>query len=412
MGKSGFLLAMALGLSSIAALAEERFDLPQLEAMALENNRNVRAANDTIEAARFGIVTASAFPNPEIEVLGGSSRPRVAGGESGSARAIAITQPIDLPGRRAARIAVAEAGLDVTAHAGASFRQRVLAEVRQRYFDVLRREAELLNSREDLALVQAVRGRIALRVDLGESPRFDLIRADAETKSAEMRAQAGGFRVLQARVQLQQAVGLALPEDFSLAGRLSDVPAVQDEVLLRRQMLASNPEIRRAEAEARRAGSAVEFEKMRRLPTLAVRGVVDEDPEVRDSRIGVVVSIPIWDQRRGPVGEAAAQLSRARNELEAQSFALPQALSAAYQQHKIAGAQVAALETGILKEAEAALRAAEAAYKFGERGFLEVLDAQRVFRAARTELIAARFELASAWVEIERLLASNERVQP
>ena len=64
-----------------------------------------------------------------------------------------------------------------------------------------------------------------------------------------------------------------------------------------------------------------------------------------------------------------------------------------------------ALESGIVRQAESALRVAEAAYRFGERGFLEVLDAQRVFRAARSELIAARYELATAWVEIERLRA-------
>jgi cobalt-zinc-cadmium efflux system outer membrane protein len=51
---------------------------------------------------------------------------------------------------------------------------------------------------------------------------------------------------------------------------------------------------------------------------------------------------------------------------------------------------------------------AEAAYRFGERGFLEVLDAQRVFRAARAELITGRYELAAAWVEIERLRAIPE----
>ena len=65
-----------------------------------------------------------------------------------------------------------------------------------------------------------------------------------------------------------------------------------------------------------------------------------------------------------------------------------------------------ALESGIVRQAESALKVAEAAYRFGERGFLEVLDAQRVYRAARVELIAARFELASAWVEMERLRAS------
>ena len=45
--------------------------------------------------------------------------------------------------------------------------------------------------------------------------------------------------------------------------------------------------------------------------------------------------------------------------------------------------QVVALESGILKQAEAAVKVVEAAYRFGERGFLDVLDARRVFRAAR-----------------------------
>jgi cobalt-zinc-cadmium efflux system outer membrane protein len=119
----------------------------------------------------------------------------------------------------------------------------------------------------------------------------------------------------------------------------------------------------------------------------------------------VIVTIPIWDRRSGPVGEAAAQLSRARNELEANEFSLGQTLEVAYQQYGIAQTQVVALESGIVRQAQSALRVAEAAYRFGERGFLEVLDAQRVFRAARSELIAARYELASAWVEIERLRA-------
>ena len=50
---------------------------------------------------------------------------------------------------------------------------------------------------------------------------------------------------------------------------------------------------------------------------------------------------------------------------------------------------------------------AEAAYRFGERGILDYLDAQRVYRAARSDLIAARYELRSADVEIARLLAAH-----
>jgi cobalt-zinc-cadmium efflux system outer membrane protein len=53
---------------------------------------------------------------------------------------------------------------------------------------------------------------------------------------------------------------------------------------------------------------------------------------------------------------------------------------------------------------------ADAAYRFGERGFMEVLDAQRVLRTVRTELVAARFEQQAALIEIERLRgADSER---
>jgi cobalt-zinc-cadmium efflux system outer membrane protein len=137
-----------------------------------------------------------------------------------------------------------------------------------------------------------------------------------------------------------------------------------------------------------------------------LKGGYDDDPDMRTSRLGVVVSLPLWDRRSGPVDEASAQLARSRHALAAQEFSLDQQLAVAYQQYEIALTQVTTLESGIVRQAENALRIAEAAYRFGERGFLEVLDAQRVYRASRAELIAARFELAAAWVEIERLRAA------
>jgi cobalt-zinc-cadmium efflux system outer membrane protein len=56
-----------------------------------------------------------------------------------------------------------------------------------------------------------------------------------------------------------------------------------------------------------------------------------------------------------------------------------------------------------LPEAEAALRVAQAAYRFGERGILDVLDAQRLLRTVRADLIDARFRLQAAAVELEFL---------
>lgn len=401
-------LLFILGMSATLAVAQPEYDLAKLEAAALESSRSVLAAREQISAARHAVVSAGAFPNPELEYLSGTQRARGPGGNPGNARSVALTQPLDLPWRRSARIAAAEAGLTATGAAVRAFEADTIARLRLHFFDVLRREAELKNAREDMAVMESVRSRIALRVETGEAPRFELIKADAEMLNAQKTAQAAGFRVEQARSALRQAVGGGLPAEFALRGQLRDVPELPPMEGLRRQLQETSPDLARVRAEMVRAQHQLDLERRQRWPSLALKASVDEDPDVRSSKFGLVVSIPLWDRRNGPVGEAAAQLTRARYELEAQEFSLGQQLEVAVQQYEIAQAQVTALESGIVRQAESALKVAEAAYRFGERGFLEVLDAQRVYRAARAELIAGRYELAAAWVEIERLRAIPE----
>lgn len=400
------LIALFAGLSASLAFAQPAFDLPRLEALALESSRAVLASRDQVTAARFAVDSAAAFPNPELEYLAGTARARGPGGNPGDAQSMTLTQPLDLPWRRSARIETAEASLAATAASSQIFAADLLARLRIRYFDILRRQADLKNAREDVQLMDSVRSRIALRVKTGDAPRFELIKADAEALNAQKTAQAAGFRVEQARSLLRQSVGGALPADFVITGQLADVPDLRALDSLRQELGQNSPELARARAETVRAERQLALERSQRWPNLALKASVDNDPDIRTSKFGVVLSIPLWDRRSGPVGEAAAQLSRARYELEAQEFSLVQSLEIAYQQYEIAQAQVTALESGIVRQAESALKVAEAAYRFGERGFLEVLDAQRVYRAARVELIAARFELASAWVEMERLRAS------
>jgi cobalt-zinc-cadmium efflux system outer membrane protein len=396
---------LVLGSAATLAFAQPSYDLPSLETLALESSRFALAAREQVTAARHAVTSAGAFPNPELEYLAGTTRARSPGGNPGDARSLALTQPLDMPWRRAARIDAAEAGLAASAAGLRAFEADLLGRLRSRYFEVLRREAELRNAREDVSLMEGLRSRISLRVETGEAARFELIKADAETLNAQKVAQAAGFRVEQARSLLRQAVGGALPAEFELVNRLRDVPPLPPLDSVRQQLAASSPDLLRAQAEVLRAERLLDLERGQRWPNVALKASVDEDPDLRTSKFGVVVSIPLWDRRSGPVGEAAAQASRARHELEAQRFALQQALEVAYQQYDIARTQVTALESGIVKQSEAALKVAEAAYRFGERGFIEVLDAQRVFRAARAELIAARYELAAAWVEVERLRA-------
>jgi cobalt-zinc-cadmium efflux system outer membrane protein len=135
---------------------------------------------------------------------------------------------------------------------------------------------------------------------------------------------------------------------------------------------------------------------------------MERTPEVLDARLGLVVQVPVFDRREGPIAEARAEAERVGLLLADTELRLTQTLDAAWQRYRIALGQVSAYESGILREAEAALRVAEAAYRFGERGILDFLDAQRTLRTLRSELNATRYDLRAALVELERLRAESE----
>lgn len=403
--KIKYLLVTLPFLLSGFSWGQAALSLDELLLLARQSSRSVLASRDQVEAARAAVQSASAFPNPELEIAAGPARARAPGANPGDTRSISLTQPIDLPNRRGARIDAAGAGLDAAQAGHAAFEAELMARLRVRFYELLRREAELRAAREDQKLMEDIRGRIALRVETGEAARYELIKADAEMLNAQKLAHSASLRVEQSRSNLRQLVGPALPAGFTVKGRLDAVPDVPPLEKLLAEVAAGNPELARSRAEARRAERLLDHERAQRWPSLAVKASREEDPDLRTSRIGLVMSIPLWDRRSGPVGEATANLSRARNELAVREFTLAQDLQYAYQQYEIAQTQVTALESGIVRQAENALKVAEASYRFGERGILEVLDAQRVYRAARNELITARFELAAAWAEIERLRA-------
>jgi cobalt-zinc-cadmium efflux system outer membrane protein len=287
-------------------------------------------------------------------------------------------------------------------------RNELLARLRYRFYELLRQDAELKATKQDEQIMRQIATRIKVKVDTGESPRFETIKADTELLSAHKLVQTAELRIHQTRSNVRQLVGTTLSPNFEVDGTLEDDIVLPSLEVLRAEVLERSPELARNRALTRQAESLRNYERHQRWPTLAVKGGYDQTPDSRDNRVGVVFTMPLWDRRSGPVAEAEARLSRARNEEVQNAFSLQQNLETAWQQWQIADAQVTALQSGIIKQAAEALRVAEAAYRYGERGILEYLDAQRVFRAARNELITARFERQVAIIEIDRLRAAQD----
>ncbi|WP_454766760.1 TolC family protein [Cupriavidus campinensis] len=396
----------AVTLPRAAAPAAETFDLPYLLSLAQSTNKGVEAAQANVDAATAAITSARAYPNPQVEVMYGRLHGKEAGVASGSAPSYAFVQKFDYPQQRNLREAMAGRGLEASQALRQAFRSDLSARVKTSYYQVLRRETELAAAQEDLALMRQIHSRAKVRVEVGEAPRYELIKAETELLAAQKTLQTAELRVEQAKTTLRQQVGGALPPNFGLAGSLGNAPEVPGLAILRDTMQAGNAELAQRRMELERARLGVDYQRSLRWPEVAVRASTDRQPDNNVSQIGLVMTIPLWDRRGGPVGEATAQATQARTALEAREFELNQELEAAYRQYEITQAQVTALESGIVREAESALGVAEAAYRFGERGILDYLDAQRVLRNARSELIAAQYELQVAAIQIEKLMSS------
>lgn len=397
-------MAIACGLCLQAAA--HALTLEQALALAESNNPRLRAAAAQADAARAGVVTARALPNPDLEALLGRQEARSPyDTPEGGVQLYGLSQRLDLPGVREPRIRAAQAGLDGSLLALEEARLAVRAGVKRAFYDLLRRRGELDLARETQKLIEDIRRRVQARVDAGEAPRLELIRAEAESATATTAVSAAELRLARAIATLRAAIGPPLPDSLDVAGDLDAVAAPPELARLREEMLARYPALAQARAEVRRAEARLETERALRVPQPSLRASFERQPDQNKFVIGIGVPIPVWDQRQGPIGEAVAALQEAAAASERRQLELLAALEDAHERYAVAARQIEAFEGGLLRQAEAALRVAEAAYRFGERGFIEVLDAQRVLRAVRGDFLAARFDRQAALVDLEQLRA-------
>ncbi len=375
-----------------------------LVSLVHRHNPNLRAALQGRDAAAAAITTATALPNPELEVGGGQAGARLPGGVGGGLSSWFISQRVESPTLRGARIEGARQGLEGSRRQVAVSANELAAQVRLRAYELLLRQEEAAAAADALALLEQIRDRVRTRVQSGEAPRYESIKADAEVVTARQRAQAARLAVDQATLAIEQLAAGQLPPRWRLAASLADpqvMPAIE---LLQREARERNPEIAVLRAEVAVREARLNEARASLVPGVQLRVGQQRDPEVRQQVVGVSVSLPLLDQRRGPIDEAAAELMRARTRLDGRSNELGLQVRSATAAFEAARLRVEALSTGALPEAEAALRVAQAAYRFGERGILDVLDAQRLLRTVRAELIDARFKLQAATVEIEFLV--------
>ena len=379
--------------------------LDEAIAMARARNPRLQEASASTAQALAGVQTARAYTNPSVEVFEGRqyARPIPTPGVPGLLQHYAAYQPIEVPRERSARRRAAELLGEASRYAQQGVTLSVVADTKHAFYEALRRREEIEHQQENLALVQDLHRRVAVEVDVGEKGGLELTRASAELARARFAVTSAQLEYAQAIARLR--VTIAAPADAAIdpRGSLENRVPLPPLPEMRTLVFNSHPALRQTEKDKQAAQATLERQRALRIPQPILFGEFENQPDLRFWRTGVTVPLPIFDRRQGPIAEAKAAITRTDAVLEQRRLELTSTLERSYEQYQLADQQVTSLEAGPLRAAESAVQGAQAAYRFGERGLVEVLDAQRVLQIVRGDLLDARFARQSALVDLEEL---------
>ncbi len=289
-----------------------------------------------------------------------------------------LSQPLEFPNVRGAKKAVAESRVNFASSVTEATLINLSLQIKKAFYDVLQNEAILKIAEGDRDALKNIQEKVALRVEVGEAPRYEVIKADTELVAAQRDADAARLRIYESKLYLRGLVSKSLTDAFDLTGTLpsSDINLNAD--TLKNEILKS-PRLKQIKASADIAENQLRLEEKLINPGVTINAGVDQDPDITNYRFGISIPIPIWNQRQGQIGEAAAGYRELQAQYTDQELALRRDIDSAFQRYLIAQQQVKTFESGLLSQAESVLKVAEAAYRYGERGILEYLDAQRTF---------------------------------
>jgi cobalt-zinc-cadmium efflux system outer membrane protein len=329
--------------------------------------------------------------------------------------------PLELGGRRSARVAVASAELKVREAEVADFERKLAAEVRLKYADAIAAARNLKFTEDLLALTRDSHHLVQARVERGKSAPLEqnlllveLNRIDAMRIGFESRAEV-------AILDLKKVIGMPTAEPLRLLGEFDTTgqPATQSEAV--RNALANRPDLLTARWTERVASAQIEqariegkvdasiFASYQRMSTgFDVFGFNNAGVRVpvmgifHNLTFGVRLSLPVRNKNEGNVEAALASAEAARSRREFAELVVRNEVAAAYARFERAQSALAVYRDGVRGQAERNLDVIRQTYTLGHKNALDYIGEQRRFIEVETGYTEVLKEYFNSLVELER----------
>lgn len=395
--------------------------LNQLVQFALTRNADLLATRQrTLEAQ--GLLRQAGFrPNPVLETEFGSGSATGSPGER--AFSIGYAHPFELGGKRARRVDVGQAGVDI-ARLEVGDRERTLrAELQERYITAMATIRNLNAVAQQFELVKSSYTVTQRRVAEGESPRVDemVLQAEVGRLGAERLLLAGEAQ--QGMLDLRVVAGFDVAEPLQLRPDGDRPPTnITFEVALERG-LASRPDLGAARQEEARTQAETRLAHAERAPDVAAlirySDVQSQFPQLgltasgapsairdRDHMLtgGLSITLPILYRNQGQIDVARARQTAASLRREYIERSIRAEITGAYGRYLAARRAVQTFEDSVLGPSTDSVRVLRASYAAGEIRLFDLIAEQRRLIDTQKAYTDALKQEALARVALERAI--------
>jgi outer membrane protein, heavy metal efflux system len=394
-------------------------------AFALENNDEIEALRNEAEAARSLIKQARLRANPKLEA-GGT---RQIGGMDNSLMVEGML-PLELGGRRAARIRVAEAELEIRKFALLNQERLLAAEVRAKFGETLAniKKLELIekiteNIRQGYEIITA-------RVTEGRTAPLEQNRLLVELNRLRSLRETAEGKVETAMFELKNLIGKPSEESLRLRGDfenlLADFPTLSEAIAF---AVRERPDLQGARAlenlavarlEQARAESRIDaslktgYQRMRSgFPFSGINdaGALQPIESVfHFFTFGIEIDLPVRNRNQGMIEAALFEQKAAQKRIEFGELTVRREVNSAYARRNRAVRAMTVFQNGVRDQAGANLQVVWQTYELGKTNLSDYIAEERRFLEIENEFIDALLETYLARVEILRAVNSAELI--
>jgi cobalt-zinc-cadmium efflux system outer membrane protein len=319
---AGIFLATLLWLFPGAASAET-LALDPLIREALANNRELRAAESRIPAADFRITQAWGLPDPMVSIgYQNEGLTRYTYGDSPDAQWMySVSQTLPFFGKRDLKQAMAKADAEGIREAYEALRLRVVARVKELYYDLalIHRNLDLIAERT--ALFARIEEAALSRYASGTASQADAVMAQTEKYMLREREAMLKQKIQSLEAMLSLTIGRETPSSFARPAPVPLDTYIPDESELIRKAYVLSPELKNRERMIAAAEAKVNMLKREYYPDFTLTGSLTQRPGEYTNMwgVGTSVNIPIFykTKQEPAVREAQAALEGAKHEREA-----------------------------------------------------------------------------------------------